>query len=448
MNMSARIFSRFLCSATVLLAGLSSFAQTQPGAYGSYSPYSIYGVGNLHEGGSAYNKSMGGVGIAMRDNRYLNIKNPASVTARDSLSFMVDMSLYNTNRVFRQSGNSNSNNVVNIGDIAISFPLFRNAAMMVGVTPYSSSGYNYTSNNITTDPSVIVNSKNVTYSAEGQGSLYEVFAAAGVSFLNNRLSIGGEVIEHFGDIEKQSNLSFGNSSFSKVENGTVMNLWGSAGKIGVQYEQPIGKSKVGVGATYKTSTRLKGFIDDYGYVTNGSQIDTLKMSKDTLSGSTLMLSDEISFGLAYYYQDKLKIGVDFTMSGPANGWEKCGIDSQAGMGVVGSSVFSAGAAKSLKAGFEYVPNRNDIRYYFRRVSYRAGAYWNQEYYKVNGKSVNSYGITLGATLPVFRLSNGITFAMDLGKRSVKIDNPVKETYMGFSVGFNLYDIWFQKNLYN
>ena len=71
-------------------------------ATGTYTPYSIYGVGDLSQPGTAYNKSMGGVGVALRNNMYINVMNPASVTARDSLSFMADFSVYGDNKVFKQ----------------------------------------------------------------------------------------------------------------------------------------------------------------------------------------------------------------------------------------------------------------------------------------------------------------------------------------------------------
>lgn len=77
-----------------------SFAQD--GTYGAYSPYSIYGVGDISKEGTAYNKSMGGVGIATRNRRFINYLNPAAVTARDSLAFMADFGISEKNTLYRQ----------------------------------------------------------------------------------------------------------------------------------------------------------------------------------------------------------------------------------------------------------------------------------------------------------------------------------------------------------
>ena len=75
----SRICRRIIYTAVLLLAGISLRAQNS--AYGAYSPYSVYGIGNLHHNGAAWQAQMGGVGVASRTNRYINIQNPASVTA-------------------------------------------------------------------------------------------------------------------------------------------------------------------------------------------------------------------------------------------------------------------------------------------------------------------------------------------------------------------------------
>ena len=66
-----------------LFAGMT--LRAQEGAHGAYSPYSIYGIGDISVQGTAFNKGMGGVGTATRNKRFINYTNPAAVTARDSL---------------------------------------------------------------------------------------------------------------------------------------------------------------------------------------------------------------------------------------------------------------------------------------------------------------------------------------------------------------------------
>jgi hypothetical protein len=91
------LLSVFLCMAAIPAAA-------QETAYNAYSPYSMFGIGDISKQGSAYNMSMGGVGIATRDKRAVNYLNPASVTSREEKSFMADFSVRQGNRYYSQAG--------------------------------------------------------------------------------------------------------------------------------------------------------------------------------------------------------------------------------------------------------------------------------------------------------------------------------------------------------
>ena len=440
MTMSRRIFSSIILSVAFLtLFSLGASAQT----YGSFTPYSIFAVGDMATPGTAYNKSMGGVGIAGRSNRFLNPLNPAAVTARDSLAFMADFSLLQDNKIFRQGDSRSASNTMNMANCIISFPIWRSSAMMLGIMPYSDTGYNY--GYIFTDPDIIGNIGNVAYTASGKGSIYQLFAAAGVTFWR-RLSLGAEFIYHFGKIEKTFEETFSESSYNGASNGHTIQVTAPAGKFGLQYEQPIGsRSSLIIGGTYKTSARLTGDVTSFRYSTGTAASDTLYYKK---GAPGVNLASEIGVGLSYRYGDKLMFEADYTRSD----WRSTGVDTREGftgnlLAGSGRSVFGSSVAESWRAGFEFVPNRNDIRYYFRRVAYRAGMYFKNEYYTLDNNKISAYGITLGATLPVYPGYNGITVGMDFGQRGSLKGNMIRETYVNFSIGFNLFDIWFQKHQY-
>jgi hypothetical protein len=421
------------------LSSLGLNAQT----YGSYTPYSLFGVGDLAAPGTAYNKSMAGVGIAGRSNRFLNPINPASVTARDSLAFMADFSLLQDNKIFQQGDMTSASNTMNMSGCIISFPIWRSSAMMIGIMPYSDIGYGYSY--IFNDPDIIGNAGNVAYSASGKGSLYQAFAAAGVTFWR-RLSLGAEFIYHFGKLEKSFSETFSNASYNGASNGHTMQLTAPAGKFGVQYEQPIGaRSSIILGATYRTEAKLNGDVTSYRLSTGTAASDTL----DFKSGvPNVSLASEIGVGVSYRYGDKLMIEADYTRSD----WRNSGMNTRDGfcgniIGGTGRSVFSTSVSEAWRAGVEYVPARNDIRYYYRKIAYRAGVYYKNDYYMLDDNKISAYGITLGATLPIFPGYNGITLGMDFGQRGSMKNNMIRETYINFSIGVNLFDIWFQKHQY-
>ena len=388
---------------------------------------------------------MGGVGIATRNNRFLNPVNPAAVTARDTLAFMADYSLFQDNKLFRQGDMRSASNTVNIGDLLISFPIYKSSAMMVGLMPLSNTGYGYSYD--VTDPAIIGRTGNINYTAGGRGGVYQLFASAGVTFWR-RLSVGAEFIYNFGKISKTFTESFSDASYNGASNGNTIQMRAPAGKFGLQYDQPLGtKTTLTLGATYRTRSKIGGYTENYRFSTGTAASDTLYYNKNF--PSDVYIASEKGIGLSVRHADKLSFELDYTRSD----WRDSGLDTAEGFtgnltaGTARSS-FSTALSESWRAGFEITPNRNDIRYYLRTVTYRAGAYWKNEYYRIDGNPVNAFGITLGATFPVFRWHNGITFGMEFGQRGSLKNNMILERYMNFSVGFNLFDIWFQKFAYD
>ena len=434
-----RTIKRILVLSIFLIIGISSYAQE--GAYGAYSPYSVYGIGDISKQGTAFNKGMGGVGVATRNRRFINSLNPAAVTARDSLSFMADFGLVQNNKVFKQGDLKSGNNTFNIYNFVMSFPIYRSSAFVVGITPFSDVGYDFSS--IETDPEIIGNTGNITYDSYGIGSIYQVFFGAGVTLWDN-LSLGAEALYYFGNIDKVTNMNYSNSSYRSINGGNKIVVNALTGKFGVQYEQKLGGNiSMTVGATYRLGTDMKGYSTEYRYANLSSVTDTLRHNVDTLAKSGVRIADEIGIGISIRSGEKWMAEFDYLRSD----WSKSGFDNVNGFGVIGDSQFKSTASQSFRAGFEFVPNRNDIRYYLKRCTYRAGVYYDQSYYKLDGNNVNTFGITLGLTLPVFRLYNGISLGVDIGQNSSSRNNMIRERYAMFVVGFNIHDIWFRKNQY-
>ena len=425
----------WIAVAAFLMAALPLCAQN--GTYNGYSPYSVYGVGDLHAAGTAFNASMGGVGIATRNKRFVNTMNPASITARDSLSFMADFGLSGKYSVFMDGDLKGSKTLFNINDFVISFPMWRRTAFMVGIQPFSDTGFSMAYvDKITTGEQSIGYTGNRAYGASGDGGINQFFAGAS-ALLWNRLSIGAQYNLYFGTISKYSQSQFTDASYRGQTMGDTLQVRAHTAKIGLQYEQPVGASgKFVLGATYRLKARLTGHAIEY------SNVAELDLGSHELAKDNIWLGDEIGVGVAYNQGDKWSMEVDYLRGN----WTGSNFDAVRGFRNNGVHTFSTSTMQSVKAGFEITPNRNDIRYFLRRCTYRLGAYMDQSYYQVDGHNLMSAGITLGMTVPVFQGYNGITFAIDLGQRGFG-SSFVKENYLGFHVGFNIFDIWFRKPQY-
>lgn len=421
-----------LCALLVLVLSAGKlFAQTD-GTYGGFSPYSVFGLGQLHQGGTSWNRGMGGVGIAARNHRFVNILNPASITARDSLSFMADMGISGRMSLFKENGKQAFNTTFNIDDVAISFPMWRNTAFMLGLTPLSDVGYKISYQEMD------VYTQQRLFTSTGNGGTYQFFAAAAAT-LWDRLSLGAQFNYTFGNIAKQSSLSNGDASYRSMVAGDSLQINNMSAKFGVQYEIPLSvRSYLTVGATYKLSTPF------YGRSVHYTELGSYDRRRETadLNSEGLRMGDELGIGLSYRLEDRLLVELDYTRSD----WSRSKLDQVKGFSNVGDVVFTQSVGQSFRLGGEFTPNRNDIRYFFRRCTYRAGAYYDQSYYTVDGAHVNAMGLTLGMTLPVFRWYNGLSLGIDLGRRGLATSQ-VKENYFGFNVGFNIFDIWFQQRHY-
>ena len=433
--MLRRLTGKLISVAVLLLSGLVAMGQTD-GTYGGFSPYSVFGVGQLHQSGTAWNRSMGGVGIAARSNRYVNIMNPASVTARDSLSFMADFGLDGRISLFTENSKRALNTTFNIDDFAISFPLWKHTAMMVGITPVSDVGYNISYSEMDVETGYR------TFSSSGNGGIYQVFGAFGAT-LWDRLSLGAQVNYRFGNINKKASFTFDDTSHRGMASGDSLQVNNFTAKFGLQYEQPLTHSSfLTLGATYQLSTRLNGYYISYRELGSYDR----RRESSTLNEKNVLMGDEIGVGISYRYTDKFLVELDYTRTD----WSRSKLDQVKGFSNVGDVVFSQSVGQSVRAGFAYTPNRNDVRtgffHFLNRCTFRGGAYFDQSYYTVDGAHVNAVGITLGTTIPVFRWYNGLTVGLDFGRRGLATSQ-VKETYFGFNLGFNIFDIWFQKRPY-
>ena len=405
----------------------------QTDALGSYSPYSMFGIGKMSYPGSAYNMSMGGIGIGMRDNGVINYINPASITARDTLAFMLDFGLNQQNTYNNDGTVKSAYNVFNMQNVVMTFPIYRNSAFAVGIAPFSDIGYKFLSTE--NDPDIVAGIGDVKYQKYGTGSIYQLFFGGAVTFFK-RLSIGAEAIYYFGYINKHNDILFNSSSmYNTINTGWDYKVHSFSGKFGLQYAQPFRKnnSELVIGATYRLSSRLNGDVVKYAF----SDADTALYAASR--SDAFDIADELGVGISYRVNDKWAVGADFVQQN----WGASSFPDD-----VMWTNFSTANARYYRAGFEITPNMYDIRYYMKRVTYRAGAYFEQSYVKVNGHQVNSFGITIGASFPVYRWHNAVSIAIDMGQRGTLRHNLVRERYINFILNINLHDVWFVKYRYD
>ena len=434
--------------AALLLSGIWNpvAAQDDVVAGNGFSPYSLYGFGDPVRLGTTYSLSMGGLGIGDRNVQYINLLNPAAVTARELKSFMMDFGLENRNVLYQGNAATSlsetatgtltsANNVFNMHHLAATLPIGTFGAFKLGMTPYSTVSYNFQADE--TSEALLAEVGDIRYTKSGSGGLYQAFLGAGVT-LWKRLSLGADLDYYFGKIDRWSSATFTtSSSYRTLETGTRYNVSCFGGKVGLQYTQPFSQTlSATVGATYGFDTKLRGGETQYAYGMTSSATDTIRNNRASLEN--YRIPAELGVGFTLRSAERWMVGFDYTRQD----WTGITFGGYPGVD------FTTGVSQHFRAGFEITPNRYDVRHWMRRLTYRAGAYREQGYFSLNGHPVVATGVTLGLGVPVFRYYNSINVGLDFGQRGSLDSNLIRERYFLFTISFNLHDIWFIPVLYN
>lgn len=433
--------------AALLVAALVP-VQLRAQAYDAFSPYSMYGVGSLETLGSQNSLAMGGIAIGDRNNAYINWVNPAAVTARENRAFMLDFGVTQKNILYTadaitsiedtDSGTLRSvNNMFNIHHILASLPLGKKVAFKAGLMPFSATGYKFVSREYADE--VLLEMGDVSYSKLGKGGIYQLVLGAGWQIIDN-LSIGVDGIYYLGNTVHSSGTSFTtNSHYRQITRSWSSVSRGLGMKAGVQYTAHLNKTTdLTLGATYKIGSTMGGEHTDLVLAQTTSAQDTISSVKSPID---YKIPSEIGAGFTLRKKDKWMFGFDFI----TQDWSKSTIDNAPGINVTTRRM------NSFRLGGELIPSRFDVRHYGRRMSYRAGVYYNQGHLCLNDVPINSMGITFGASFPIANAADtrltSIAFSIDIGQTGTLANYLVKENYVKLNVGLNLFDTWFHKTLY-
>jgi opacity protein-like surface antigen len=422
------IYKKLTLAAFCLLFATMAGAQNED-AVNTFTPYTFYGVGDLAAPGLSYHRGMGGIGIGMRNSRTINYLNPAALSAQDTLSFMFDFGGEMQNYYLSTAAQSSAHNSFNMHHLVMSFPIWGKMVMGLSVLPYSNVGYDVTRKE--TSPEVLVESGEVTYAHQGEGGLTQLMASLGYSI--GRFAVGGQAQYIFGSIDRFDNVNFTNTTgVSRVNSGKLIKASNFAFALGAQYTQPLGKYSLTAGAVYQFRNNMKVEKTDFIYSIGGLGTDTLRYDRN--QNARLLVPSSLGLGVTISEGSKWLAGLDYTY----RNWTRADFD------VPASRSFKAMPEHILRAGFEYTPNRYDIRYFLKRWSYRGGLFFENTYLQFDATRIKNYGLTLGVGIPIGSMNNSVNIAAELGQRGTLRNGLIRERYWKISVSVSLYDIWFIK----
>lgn len=423
--------------ASVLLAatGLTAAAQDN----GSNSPYSRYGFGLLGDGANAFNKGMAGTGYAMRNGTQINTKNPASYSAIDSLSFLFDFGMSLQNGHISQNGQSVNAKNSSIDYITGGFRISPRLGMVVGLLPYSTIGYDTSSQEDVQSGNETTVQTTRFY---GDGGLHETFLGIGWAPIKS-FSMGVNAGYMWGELSHTVLMSFDNSSISSNRQIYDTRIRTYRVDFGLQYEQPINaENTLLLGLTYS----LGHDINNRAHYISQKITSSTVAEADTLTiPNAYQLPHTFGVGLTWSHKNSLRVGVDYTFQK----WSSVKYP-QFASGETLTYYTDKGSFTDrhrISIGAEYVRNAEGLRWR-DRVRYRAGFAFSTPYAKIDGRDgPRDYTASIGAAIPIINLHNNrsvLNVSAQYERVQPRFSGMITENYFRLSIGLTFNERWFMK----
>lgn len=395
------------------------------------TPYSFYGLGERSLGTNNENALMGGL-TAFADSTRADVKNPASLHKLLLTTFSFggshDMrSLKNEN----QLGNVRS---TSIDYLALSFPVYKKLGVSLGLLPYSSVGYSFSTEYTQGD-------EKVTQIFDGSGGINRVYFASGYQIFKG-FSVGAGVYFNFGKMEVgSSSWKEGVNNGTQEENSSL--LKGINFNLGMQYEQHIGKNLLlNTSLSYFSKGKLSAentqalSILQRNYLGEISVRQRRELGEADVNQNMVTLPSQWNVGVGIQQRNKWFAGFDYSFTNLKT-YENSFITSN-------FVKYQAGHRFAL-GGF-YIPQYNSFTSYWKTITYRLGLYYENTGISLKDTAINDYGVSVGASFPIGYSS--LSVGAHFGQRGSVAQNLIKEKYIGVKLGFTLNEKWFQKAKYN
>ncbi len=415
---------KLICAA-LTLAAIAAGVLPAMAQNGTITPYSRFGYGILSDHATSAQRAMGGVGYAMNSGRQINVMNPASYAATDSLTFLFDMGVDVTGLWTSEKQSDGSRVSANdcgggLDYATMQFPLNKYLGMSIGVLPFSSVGYSFGSE-----------IQNGVASREGSGSINELYAGiAGRIFPG--FSVGANVSYMFGTLLNNDYAvisSTQNALFQRQIEVRDFNL-----NFGVQYGRTFGVNRFTLGLVYSPAKTFLGHARSYQILNNNETAPEL-MEEMSLKGN-YSRPETWGAGINWHWRNRLMVEADFTYQ-PWSSAKFLNYTTE------GSSMEQFANRYRAGLGLELQPNARGN--YAQRLRYRVGGYYNRDYLMILGNNVREHGITLGVGFPVPTFKTIVNLGVEWKHRQATPNPLIKEDYLNITIGINFNESWFRQS---
>ena len=434
MNFLKNTVSLIVVVLMAMISGVSVAQDTNPSNL-TGSPYTRYGYGKIGSIGNAATRGMGDVGIALRTNNYTTLANPASLTAIDTLTMIFSMGLDADYSTFTENGKKDRTWDGGFSYMSFHFPLWRNFAMSLSLTPYTMVGYSYGSVDKTSVISPVNRHDTLSIGTiyDGVGGINNFMMGIGYRLWKNKmndLSLGAQFGYLFGTIEHTVALTTSSQSNSTLVSHE-MAIRGLLLKLGLQYTHSFNAlHSLTVGATFQPKLNLS--------------VDTeeLKVSTDTLTFNDEFRNDikspmKLGFGLSYSMARMLTLSADYEYTR----WsEVSGLNTDLSASD-GLDIFND--THRIAVGAEYIPRAGSNKF-LQNCRYRLGFNTKNSYMLINQKKLRETAVSAGMSMPVNRRCF-LDFGVGYSSLRPSDKSMLKEDYLTINFGVTFNEMMFFRN---
>ncbi|MEL6657000.1 MAG: hypothetical protein AAFY48_09995 [Bacteroidota bacterium] len=388
----------------------------------SGSPYSAYGVGDLHWQGRGQSAGLAGAGIGLRSDAFLNLTNPAAYTAmRSPYSMALETGFSVLSRQLTTATEDALQRDGGMTDIVLWLRPAKKWATVVGLEPYSQVGYS-----ILTQRQLDNVESSYQLLNEGEGGLTRLFWGNAWQ-LAPQLSVGLNANFIFGSISQQERfLSTGQLGNFEVQSETVLRGFNFDG--GLQWAIPLGADEVTFGVVLQTDSRLWSRTD-----------------RELLSGIDLLESE--GDGNRDNYRVPVRYGFGSTYRRP--NWlitAEASYENWASLGLASDATFVDTWSGTL--AMEIAPFKDVYQDYFEAFTLRAGFSYRNSYLEIEGQSFGHWLASLGMGVPLGPQRNHLHLSYSFQNRGTPKNGLIAEQTHQITLGFTIRDVWFLQRKFN
>ncbi len=417
----------------VTLSGMSQVSKT-------LSPYSQYGLGVLADQSQGFNRGMAGLSQGLRSGTMVNMLNPASYSAVDSLTMIFDMGISGQVTNFKEGGVRLNRKSADFDYAVALFRVMPKMGVSVGVVPFSNVGYNFTSKETIDKSSDPITTSTTAFS--GTGGFSQAYVGVGYEVMKG-LSVGANVSYFWGKYDKSLAISTNDSYVNKAVKRYTTTVNSYKLDLGVQWQRALDKdNQLTLGATVGIGHKLGA--DAVVSFINTSPVTNTSDTTSVSLANAFSLPMSYRAGAAWLYKNSLTVGLDY-------GYEHWGSLSFPDFVSDESYVMSNSVLRDrhkVTIGADWIPEPNPMvrSSFFKRIHYKFGASYATPYYNIKGaKGPHELALSAGFSIPIINTWNNRS-VLNVSAQWVNsaASGFITENTFRINIGLTFNERWFAK----